>query len=166
MSPVVLSADELLDATLSEVLGPADDAAREAIAAICTDALTAVLGPAMAALLRADRSLLPLAAPWIWDLARGLQFQSRYGPAQPATAELLGQLRGRPLPAAQARQFAETVDLAVVLTLDRVVDQVLGRGACARSPAGNEAAAPWLGGLTLGYRIALARELLRLSGLD
>jgi len=49
------------------------------------------------------------------------------------------------------------------LTVGRIVEQVLGPGGCARDPALNEAAAPWLAGLKLGYRIGLALELLRLS---
>jgi len=165
VAPALLAADELLDAALAGVLGPADDLTRNAIAAICNDALAEVLGPAVAEELRADRRLLPLAAPWVWDLARGLQYQSRHGAAPAPTTDLLAFLCGRPLPPAQAYQFAETIDLAVVLTLDRVAGQVLGPGACTRDPAQNEAAVPWLGGLTLGYRIQLARELLRLSGL-
>jgi len=49
-----------------------------------------------------------------------------------------------------------------VLTLDRVLEQVLGPGASARDPRANEAAAPWLTGLKLGSRIHLVLELLRL----
>ena len=163
MASALLQADELLDSSLAGTLGPADTQTREAIAAICNDALADVLGPAVAALLRADHALLPRVAPWVWDLARGLQYQSRHGATQPATADLLTGLRGRPLAAEQARQFAHTIDLAVTLTLDRVTGQILGPGACSRDPAANEAAAPWLAGLTLGYRIHLAQELLRLS---
>lgn len=163
--PVLLRADELLDVALSQALGSPDDPARDAITAICNDALGAVLGPAAVELLRTDHRLLALVAPWVWDLARGLQYQNRYGPAQPATADLLTRLRGQPLPPAQARQFAETIDLAVVITLGRVVDQVLGPGACGHDPGGNETAAPWLAGLKLGYRIQLAQELLRLAAL-
>ena len=165
MGAVIMPADELLDAALSEVLGPADAPACDAIVAICNDALAGVLGAAAVELLRSEHSLLPAVAPWVWDLARGLQYQERHGPAQPATTELLARLCGRPLPAGQARQFADTIDLAAVITLGRVTEQVLGPGACARDPAANLAAAPWLAGLTLGYRIHLARELLRLSGL-
>lgn len=163
MAPALLKADELLDSALTRALGPTDAQTREAIAAICNDALADVLGPAVVGVLRADHRLLPRIAAWIWDLARGLQYQSRHGAAQPSTADLLTSLRGRPLPSEQAHQFAETIDLAFMLTLDRVTDQILGPGACSRAPASNEATAPWLAGLTLGYRIHLAQELLRLS---
>lgn len=163
MAPALLEADELLDSALAGTLGPADAQTRDAIAAICNDALADVLGPAVAGLLRADHGLLSRLAPWVWDLARGLQYQSRHGAIRPGTADLLTCLRGRPLAPEQAQQFAETIDLAVMLTLGRVTEQILGPGACSRDPAANEATAPWLAGLTLGYRIHLAQELLRLS---
>jgi hypothetical protein len=69
---------------------------------------------------------------------------------------------GRQLSADQAHRFAETIDLAVVLTLGRVTDQVVGRGSGARNPAASELAMPWLATLQLGYRIGLVLELLRL----
>jgi len=156
-------ASGLLDGALAAVPGPAGPVTAEAITGICDDAVSSILGPELAAAVRADRRLLPLVAPWAWDLARGLQFQNRYGPGEPATSELLAMLAGRPLPGEQAEQFAGTVDLAVALTLGRVLAQVLGPGACARDPAADQAAAPWLAGLKLGYRIGLAAELLRLS---
>jgi hypothetical protein len=157
-----LGAGELLDEALTAVLGPVDDLIGEAIAGICDDALRAVLGPAVAGALLADRRLLPLAAPWVRDLARGLQFQSRQGGPEPGTADLLIRLGGPQVSAAEARRMAEAVDLAAVLALGRVLEQVLGPGAAARDPRANEAAAPWLGALKLGSRIYLVLELLRL----
>ena len=155
-------AGELLDHTLSVVLGPVDDVTAAAIAGICNDALHAVLGPSIVSVLRADRRLLPLAAPWVPDLARGLQFQSCQGDPEPSTASLLTRLGGRQVTAADARRLAEPVDLAAVLALGRVLEQVLGPGAGARDPRANEAAVPWLAGLKLGSRIHLVLELLRL----
>lgn len=153
----------LLDRTLITVLGPVDAATAAAITGICDDALGSVLGPALAGALRADPRLLPLVAPWVMDLARGLQFQSRNGAGEPATTELLTRLASRPLAGDRKERFAETIDLAVALTLGRVTEHVLGPGASARNPDANEAAAPWLAGLKLGYRIGLVIELLRLS---
>src|SRR5487761_1388182 len=147
---------------LQYVLGPAADITGDAIAAICNDALHYVLGPAIVSALRADRRLLPMVAPWVLDLARGLQFQSHQGIPEPPTASLLTHLGGPQITAADARRLAETVDLAAVLALGRVLDQVLGPGAGARDPRANEAAAPWLAGLKLGARIHLVLELLRL----
>jgi len=158
----LLGAGEVLDDVLTAALGPVDGVTGEAIAGVCNDALEGVLGPDLVSALRADRQLLPLVAPWVWDLACGLQFQSQNGPAEPATAELIARLSRRELAGADARRFAEAVDLASVLTLGRVLEQVLGPGASARDPLVNEAAAPWLTGLKLGSRIHLVLELLRL----
>ena len=103
-----------------------------------------------------------MTAPWARDLARGLQYQSRHDGPEPRTVSLLARLGGPGITAADAVRMAETVDLAAVLTLGRVLEQVLGPGAGARDPRANEAAAPWLGGLKLGSRIHLVQELLRL----
>jgi hypothetical protein len=159
---VPFRACELLDETLTAALGPVDTITGDAIAGICNDALDDVLGPAVAGTLRADRRLLPLAAPWVRDLARGLQYQSRHGGLGPATASLITRLGGPGITTAHATRLAGTVDLAVALILGRVLDQVLGPGAAARDPRANEAAAPWLAGLKLGFRIYLVQELLRL----
>jgi hypothetical protein len=144
------------------VLGPADAATADAIAGICNDALDAVLGPAAVGALLADRRLLPRVAPWVLDLARGLQYQSRHGSPEPRTVSLLARLGGPGITAAEAIQLAETVDLAAVLALGLVLEQVLGPGGGAGDPRANEAAAPWLAGLKLGSRIHLVQELLRL----
>lgn len=72
-------------------------------------------------------------------------------------------MAGRPLAVAQVQRFTKTVGLAVAFTLSRVTEHVLGPGASSRNPAANQAAAPWLDGLKLGYRIGLVLELLRLS---
>jgi hypothetical protein len=148
---------------LDPALGPADEQATAAIIGICGDALHAVLGSELAPAILTDPELLTRIAPWARDLARGLQYRDRYGPGEPPTAGLITRLAGRPLPARQVRRFAETVDLAVVLTLGRVTDQVLGPGSGARNPAANELAAPWLPALHLGYRIGLVLEILRRS---
>ena len=155
---------ELLDETLAAVLGPADSAICDAIAGICNDALDAVLGPAAVGALLADRRLLPRVAPWVLDLARGLQYQSRHGSPEPRTVSLLARLGGpgTGITAAEGIRLAETVDLAAALTQGLVLEQVLGPGAVARDPRANEAAAPWLTGLKLGSRIHLVQELLRL----
>ena len=148
---------------LDPALGPAGRQASAAITGICRDALRAVLGPELASAVLTDPERLARIAPWARDLARGLQYRDRYGPGDPFTADLVARLAGRPLPEAQARDFAETVDLAVVLTLGRITDQVLGPGSGARNPIANELAAPWLSALQLGYRIGLVLEIVRLS---
>jgi hypothetical protein len=153
---------ELLDPSLTAALGPVDDLTGEAIAGICNDALHAVLGPAVASELFADRRLLPVIAPWVLDLARGLQYHSRHGSPEPRTISLLARLGGPGITAAEAVRLAEAVDLAAVVALGRVLEQVLGPDAGARDPRANDAAAPWLAGLKLGSRIHLVQELLRL----
>ncbi|HEX5287584.1 MAG TPA: hypothetical protein VFX25_01840 [Streptosporangiaceae bacterium] len=157
-----LGAHELLDQALTAALGPVDHATAEAIAAICNDALRGVLGPRLARAVHADHRLLPTIAPWVPDLARGLQYHSHHGGPEPSTAELLARLGGTTPDDARAGQVAEAVDLAAVLTAGRVLEQVLGPGAAGRDPRTNEAAAPWLAGLKLGSRIHLVHEMLRL----
>jgi hypothetical protein len=153
----------LLDPVLTGLLGPADEETAAAITGVCGDALHAVLPETFARAVLADPVLLARAAPWALDLARGLQYQDRAGPGDPPTTELLTRLTRAPLSDDQARGFAETVDLAVVLTLGRLTEQVLGPGAGARNPVANQAAAPWLAALKLGYRVGLVLELLRLT---
>ncbi len=148
---------------LDPALGPAGEQASAAIIGICGDALHAALGPELARAALTDQEFLTRIAPWARDLARGLQYRARYGPGEPPTAQLVTRFAGQTLPAAQTLRFAETVDLAVVLTLGRVTDQVLGPGSGTRSPAANELAAPWLPALHLGYRIGLVLEILRRS---
>jgi hypothetical protein len=131
-----------LDQALTAVLGPVDRQTSAAITGICDDAIAGVPGSALAETLRADPRLLHLVASWVMDLARGLQFQSRNAPCEPATTELLTRLACYPLPEDQVRRYAETIDLAAVLTLGRVTEHVLGPGAGARDPAANEAVAP------------------------
>jgi hypothetical protein len=157
-----LRAGELIDGSLVLALGPVDAATGEAIAGICNDALRDVLSPAVISALLTDHRLLPMTAPWVLDLARGLQFRGRELTPEPGTADLITRLGGPGISAADTRRLAEAADLAAVLTLGRVLEQVLGPGAAARDPRANETAAPWLPGLKLGFRIHLVQEVLRL----
>lgn len=148
---------------LDPALGPVSDQASAAITGICSDALHVALGPELARAALADPAFLTRIAPWVRDLARGLQYRDRHGPGEPPTDELVTRFAGRPLSVRQRLRFAETVDLAAALTLGRVTDQVLGPGSGGRNPAVNDLAAPWLPTLQLGYRIGLVLEILRLS---
>ena len=150
----------LLDPVLIELLGPVDVETTAAITGICDDALHAVLGPAHT---QDTPNLMTRLAPWVRDLARGLQFQALTGAGDPTTDGLLTLLARPPLTEPQVRQFADTVDLSVVLTLSHLTDQVLGPGSAARNPVANDTAAPWLAALKLGYRVGLVLELLRLT---
>lgn len=152
-----------MNTLLDPALGIPEPQASAAITGICGDALHAVLGPGLAEAALSDLELLNRIAPWARDLARGLQYRDSYGPGEPPTAVLVARFAARPVRAGQALRFAETVDLAVVLTLGRVTDQVLGAGSGARNPDVNDLAAPWLAALQLGYRVGLVLEILRLS---
>jgi hypothetical protein len=80
-----------------------------------------------------------------------------------STAELLSKLAPVLQDSQQTQRFAEAIDLSATLTLDRLLESVLGPGACSRPSEENEAAVPWLTPLKLGYRIHLALEFLRLT---
>ncbi len=155
--------EALVDEALAKAVGPVDSFVGDAIVGICNEAAEQVLGPAIVEALGNDRDRLALVAPWLWDLARGLHFQGRYGRPDMPTAELLSVLASDMRDPQQVQRFAETVDLSLALTLDRLLEAVLGPGACFRPPAENEASLPWLTPLKLGYRIHLALEVLRLT---
>ena len=120
---------ELLDETLAAALGPVDDRHRRRDRRDLQRRAARRPRARHRRALLADRRLLPLAAPWVRDLARGLQYQSRHGSPEPRTVSLLARLGGPGITAADATRLAETVDLAAVLTLGRVLEQVLGPGA-------------------------------------
>ncbi|MCW2936753.1 MAG: hypothetical protein JWM19_7715 [Actinomycetia bacterium] len=53
--------------------------------------------------------------PWVLDLTGGPQYQGRHSRGEPRTADLLAWLAGGALSRARAREFAETVDMTVML---------------------------------------------------
>lgn len=158
----VLGADVLLDGDLLHLLGPVDARIIGAIVGICDDALTATLGPVIVEAISTDCRLVPLVAPWTIDLARGLLVLSCHGPGELRTTELLDLFSNRRLADEERARCVEAIDLAVALTLDRVLEHVLGPGGCTRVPGDNEVAAPWLPALKYGHRVHLTLELLRL----
>ncbi|MDA8312640.1 MAG: hypothetical protein M0Z46_18945 [Actinomycetota bacterium] len=158
----VLHAEDLLDRVLVGILGPLHPEIVDAIVGVCADALATTVGPEIFAALEADPHRVVLVAPWVLDLARGLLVLHRRGPRELPSSDLLDLLARRRLDEQDRMRFAETVDLAATLTLDRVLVHVLGPGACARDPRENAAAAPWLAALTYGHRVHIALELLRL----
>lgn len=106
-----VSREELLDNALTEAIGPVDAPVSSAIVDICNDAIEHVLGSALTDTLLAHRHLVPAVTPWVWDLARGLHFQSRYSRPEPPTGELLIVLARRHQDPDQMESWAETVDL-------------------------------------------------------
>ncbi len=158
----LLNVEELVDCSLEARIGPFEPDIVHAVVGICTDAVAATVGPRIFAELETDRRRLPLVAPWVSDLASGLFVLERFGPRQRSSGELLDLLSVSALDESRRTRMAESVDLAASLTLDRVLEQVLGRGACGRDPRANATDAPWLGALTYGYRVHMTLELLRL----
>jgi hypothetical protein len=159
----LLPKETLVDKTLSEAIGPVDRSVGDAIVGICNEAVEHVLGSAVIEALGNDLDRFALVAPWVWDLARGLHFQGRAGRPEMPTAELLSLLAPGLHDPHQVERFAQTIDLATMLTLDRLLEAVLGPGACSRPPEDNDAALPWLTPLKLGYRIHITLEFLRLT---
>ena len=88
-----------LDPELTRLLGPVDAHTARAIAGICDDALVAVLGQPLASAAQADPALMARVAPWVPDLARGLQFQDSDGAGDTPTTSLLTRLAGCRFPA-------------------------------------------------------------------
>jgi len=120
------------------------------------------VGPAILAVLDADRRLIPFVAPRVFDLARGLLVLQRHGPRELPGGDLLDLLSGHSLSEHDCRRFAETIDLAATLTLDRVPEHVLGPDACRKEPGARATETPWLAALTYGHPVHIALELLRL----
>jgi len=162
MTSELLGPETLLDRALVATFGPVDPPVVEAIVDICNDAIAEVLGPSIMEILRADGRLIPLVAPWVADLARGLLMSSLRGPGQLSTSELLRLFGGTRLAECDIARCAQVIDLSTVLTLDRVLDHVLGEGAGAKDPSANDAAVQWLSPLQYGHRVHLTLELVRL----
>ncbi len=157
----VLTAQDLVDPILVATLGRPRPDTVDAVVGVCSDALATTVGPEILAALDSDRRLVALVAPWVFDLARGLLVLDRYGPGELPSSELIDLLSGHRLSEHDRARLAETVDLAATLTLDRVLEHVLGPGACAKDPFANVLVAPWLNALKYGHRVHNALELLR-----
>ena len=162
----VFDSGELLDQVLVATFGPFQPDIVSAVVGICTDALAATVGPKILTVLESDRSLGPLVAPWVFDLARGLLVLQECGPGELPSNDLLDLLSSHRLNEHECTRLAETVDLTTTLTLDRVLEHVLGPGACTTDPRANALTAPWLAALTYGHRVHIALELLRLLPAD
>lgn len=158
----MLLGDDLLDPILVDRLGRADESALREIVNICDEAISNVLGHGIDSLLPLKKEFAHLVVPWVWDLARGLYYQSICGPRSPLTAQLVDQLSPVPLPAAYRDLVADKIDWAYILTLDRVAEFVQGQGAIYQNPERREHKFPWYGRLEIGYRIHLTSEALRL----
>lgn len=162
MTAELLRPEALLDQVLVATFGPIDASVVHAIVGICNDAIVEVLGTAIVEVLRTDVRRIPLVAPWVVDLARGLLMSSLRGPGQLSTSELLRLFGAGRLADCDIARCTQVIELSTVLTLDRVLDHVLGEGSTARDPSVNDAAVPWLSPLQYGHRVHLTLELVRL----
>jgi hypothetical protein len=158
----MLIAEDLLDPVLVDRFGSADAVTLHEIVKICEEALVKVLGPGVEEFLLLNESMAQLVVPWVWDLARGLHYQSVFGPGAPLTIRLVDQLSSVPLSASDRDWISERIDLAYILTADRIAQFIQGRGGISRDPIMREQVFPWYGRLEIGYRIHLTTEALRL----
>ena len=159
----MLKAEDLLDPILVAKIGMLDTQTAQELLNLCKEAANAVLGQEAWSFLSKNRSIIERAVPWIWDLARGVHFQSFYGPDMPQTGDLINQLSDKPLDDALCVLLADRIDLAFIFTEDRIAEYVQGRGAIKLDPASRERSFPWYPRLLLGYRIRLTTEVLRLT---
>lgn len=109
---------------------------------ICEEAVVAVLGQGVITFLAQDDRLADRAAPWVWDLARGLHYQSMCGSQVPLTIKLLDQLSHIPLEDWERNLFTDKIDWAFILTEDRVAEFVQGRGAIGLDPVSRQRSFP------------------------
>jgi hypothetical protein len=153
---------EFLDPVLVQRIGDIDEAAHNAIAKICEEALISVAGPELSEDIAADRKVMRCLVPWLWDLACGLHYQHIFGPAAPATEELVARLTSASLSIDQRDLLIDRIDWTYILTENRVAEFVQGRGAINRNPAARDYTYPWYGRLKVGYHIRITIEALRL----
>lgn len=158
----MFTCEDLLDPVLVDRFGKADAATLCEIVNICQEALVKVLGASFQEFLSANEATAQRLVPWIWDLARGLHYQSACGPVAPLTIELVDQLSFLPLPIVYRDWIAEQIDMAYILTADRIAQFIQGHGGISRDPVQREQVFPWYGRLEIGYRIHLTTEALRL----
>jgi hypothetical protein len=158
----VLKAEDLLDPILIAKIGMLDTETARELSNLCEEAANSVLGEEAWSFLSKSKWMIERAVPWIWDLARGVHFQSFYGPKMPQTDHLINQLSSKPLDSALRALLADRIDLAFIFTEDRIAEYIQGRDAITLDPASRERSFPWYPRLLLGYRIRLTTEVLRL----
>ncbi len=152
------SPSPFIDARLVQILGPVADEIGHAIHAEVADALRAVLGELCPGLDRLSSTAVA-AAPWAFDLGRGLHWHDRCGSPQETTIERLTQ---RLAPGQSASGFVTDVDITWTITHGRYADQIFGTGAVHRPSNELREIYPWFDAAVLGYRIDLVLEYARL----
>ena len=138
----MLDAEDLLDPVLTDRIDRLESATLQEMVNICEEAVVAVLGQGVITFLAQDDRLADRAAPWVWDLARGLHYQSKCGSQVPLTIKLLDQLSHIPLEDWERNLFTDKIDWAFILTEDRVAEFVQGRGAIGLDPVSRQRSFP------------------------
>lgn len=168
MSPRLILRDpeELIDPRLTAYIGFPDPSTLHAIYDITTEAVADVIGaPVVEAISPTIPRVLFMLAPWAWDLSRGLHYNAYYSDANPSSMELLDSFSKTSIQTGLDREIANSIDMAVVLTMDQTVDHIHGLGATGRNPADLRDRTPWLDTCLLGTRLRVTLEMLRLMNL-
>jgi hypothetical protein len=112
---------ELLDPMLTSAIGAVDTFSVAAIAGICDEAVSTVLGEAIVEELAVDGARLWLVVPWMKDVARGLQLGSIKGSTDVRTTSLLRLLGGGRVSEENVGLAGRSIDLAAALHLGDVL---------------------------------------------
>jgi hypothetical protein len=155
---------EMIDPRLTAHFGFPDSPTLSAFHDIVTEAVADVLGPRVTeAISPTNAEELFLLAPWAWDLSRGLHYRAECGSDEPKSIELLIRFAGSTIEVERAHEIANSLDIAVVLTIDQTIDHIHGIGATKLDPEELRVKTPWLGTCLLGVRLRVLLEFLRLG---
>jgi hypothetical protein len=158
----LLTCEDLLDEELAAKIGDISTVTLETILHICEDAVIQVIGTPAGRVVLDDQQVAEKVVAWIWDLSRGIHYQSIYGPDMPMTQELVDRLGSQPLDTAMRQTLSDRIDWAFILTEDRIAECIGGRHSIRRPPVRGQDEFPWYDRLKLGYRIRIAMEAHRL----
>lgn len=158
----MLTREDLLDEELAAKIGGVSAVTLESMLHLCEDAVAEVIGMPAGQVVLDDLRMAERVVAWIWDLSRGVHYQSIYGPDMPATQELVERLGSQPLDTATRQTLSDRIDWAFILTEDRIAECIGGRHSIRRPMVMGEAEFPWYDRLKLGYRIRIVMEALRL----
>jgi len=162
MGANLLTREDLLDEELAAKIGDINTVTLESILRICEDAVAEVIGMPAGQLVLHDVRMAEKVVAWIWDLSRGVHYQSIYGPDMPMTQELVERLGPQSLDTAMRQTLSDRIDWTFILTEDRIAQCIGGRNSIRRPGATSEGEFPWYDRLKLGYRIRIVMEALRL----
>jgi hypothetical protein len=163
---IIENFSEMIDPRLTAHFGFPDSPTLSAFHDIVTQAVADILGSRVTeAISPTTAEELFLLAPWAWDLNRGLHYRAECGPDEPESIELLTHFAGSAIEVGKAHEIANSLDIAVVLTIDQTIDHIHGIGATKLDPERLKVKTPWLGTCLLGVRLRVLLEFLRLGGI-